>query len=248
MSDSDFVIVARVHIQESDALQSIFQAQCPKWLGNSAQRAAGAHGCTQAGGRFDARVWKPLSVPCIDATVPCGAKQGNDAIKGLENSTAVGPWIWLKQNVLSCVSLCTVMSVSALLPRGARTKAWTHFKIKFSTSQRDYFWSYLQDGLLSWPASPHGGKRSEIFNLRRKKHLFSFMISEGSIQNVLAALPLACGVTGRGKVPSRKKKKESKGLWPAQWSLQGDSPNAPRAFHYVASPWMAHHLPKRLDD
>lgn len=65
------------------------------------------------------------------------------------------------------------------------------------------------------------------------------MISEGSIQNVLAALPLACGVTGRGKVQevlSRKKKKESKGLWPAQWSLQRDSPNAPIAFHYVPSP------------
>lgn len=137
------------------------------------------------------------------------SKQGNDAIKGSENSTAVGPWIWLKQNVLSYESLCTVMPASALLPRGARTKAWTHFKIKFSTSQRDYFWSYLQDGLLSWPASPHGGKISEIFNLRRKKHLFSFMISEGSIQNVLAPLPLVVESQGEESARSIKQEEET---------------------------------------
>lgn len=71
-----------------------------------AQRAGNAHGGTQTGSRFDARVWKPLSVPCIEATMSRRAKQGNDAIKGLANSTVVSPWIWLKQkSLIICVPL-----------------------------------------------------------------------------------------------------------------------------------------------
>lgn len=178
--------------------------------------------------------------------MPCRAKQGNDAIKGLGNSTAVGPWIWLKQNFLSHVSHCTVMPVSALLPRRARTKTWTHFEIKSRTSQRDYFLSFLQDGLLSQSATSHGNKTVEIFNLKRKEHLFYFMIAEGPIQRVLAPLPLACGFTWHGKawdVGRRKQKKKSKGSWPSV-SFQGDNPNDLISFHYVSSPWMVHHLPK----
>lgn len=88
-------------------------------------------------------------------------------------------------------------------PEGSKAYAWAYFKIESSTSQRDYFWSYLQDGLLRWSSFTHCDKIVEIFNLKGKTHLFYFVIFFWSFHTKLLG-PIAMrpvdSLMGYGKV------------------------------------------------